>query len=179
MSVRRHPRLPWRRAIVAAGGLVLLATRARADAPTGPGAQYDLFDDTAPVIHDLWTHLYWERRPQVNGVTLAGAVQYCKTLSIGTGSLSSGWRLPSYKELLTLVDETPHVEYDDATLSLETKWIDAYAFSGADVNSFYWTSSLYPLDTSNSTFYYVDFARATGGHSPANQAANVRCVHFP
>jgi hypothetical protein len=172
-------RLPfaWGRGILAAAGLVLLATAARADAP---GIQYDLFDISAPIIHDKWTNLYWQRKaPPAAGLTLAGAVQYCDALVLGSGTMATGWRLPSYKELQTLIDETPHDEFDPPTLSRESKWIDDYAFGGEDANSFYWTSSLYPLDSSKTSYYYVDFMRAATGATAASTRLDVRCVHDP
>jgi hypothetical protein len=71
-------------------------------------------------------------------MTFAGAAAYCSSLSLGGVS----WRVPSYKELLTLVDENPHFEYSNGDLVLHA--IDANAFLGTAVDQPYWTSSTFP-----------------------------------
>jgi hypothetical protein len=94
-------------------------------------------------------------------------------LSPGSGS-SSGWRLPSYKELMTIVDETPHVEYDTSSGQLVTKWIDGDAFPAALVAPAYWTSSVAPGAASA---YSVDFHSGEPGLVDVTFPGLVRCVH--
>lgn len=113
-----------RRALPLLAGLGLLALQARGDAPI---AQYESFDKAQLFIIDLKTHLRWQRfvsgTPETN---VADAETYCKNL---TAILGPGSRLPTVKELLTLVDEEPHEEFVENTASL--RYIDRNAFAGA------------------------------------------------
>src|ERR1700722_7009203 len=136
--MRATPARRWSRATFGASAILVLVTLARADAPFD---QYNLFNLNSDVIQDQQTGLYWQRYPPTNGVNFDGAALYCGQLSLDT--FASGWRVPSYKELLTLVDESPHVEYENGTVV--EKYIDGNAFPGTEVlSSSYWTSSAYP-----------------------------------
>jgi hypothetical protein len=166
MSSRRRRLL---RASLAASAAVVLATLARADAPSD---QYGTFNLSTPVIADAKTGLSWQRYPPTAGVSFQGAADYCATLSLYI--FASGWRVPSYKELLTLVDEAPHVEYEGTTVV--EKFIDANAFPGAAVTtSPYWTSSAYPAQAGSA--YVVDFHTGVPQAQDTGFSAYVRCVH--
>ena len=161
------------RATLVASAVVVLATLARADAPTD---QYNLFNLNSDVIQDLKTGLYWQRYPLTTGLSFYDAATQCGQLSLDT--LTTGWRVPSYKELLTLVDESPHVEYEGG--QLVEKWIDGDAFPG-DVaapvlTSEYWTSSAYP-GTPPGSGYTVNFHTGFSHTADMNNAQYVRCVH--
>ena len=159
----------WLRATVAATGVLALASLARADAPPD---QYNLFNLNSDVIQDLWTGLSWQRYPPATSVTFDAAAAYCASLSLDT--MTTGWRVPSYKELLTIVDEAPHVEYEGA--QLVQKAIDGNAFPGAAVDVPYWTSSLYPAAKNNA--YVVDFGNGgVPGPDAIVHSDYVRCVH--
>ncbi len=155
-----------------------LPRAARADAPTD---QYGFFDSSADTIQDSWTGLVWQRGTPSQPIDFYDAVAYCGGLSLATpAGPTTGWRVPSYKELLTLVDETPHTEYVDDGLIEE--WIDANAFPQ---NAFpqtgtgllkYWTSS---QSLSASMAYYVNFSDGSGGQEEAGDFLFVRCVHDP
>ncbi|HEY6460607.1 MAG TPA: DUF1566 domain-containing protein [Polyangiaceae bacterium] len=156
--------------IVAAGVSALgFATLARADAP---GTQYGYFDSAAQVIQDEFTGLLWERYPPPGTVTLDAAVARCASLSIG--GVSGTWRLPTYKELLTLVDEAPHTEYENG--GLVSKAIDPNAFPGTLVDAYWWTSS--PAASPN--VFTVDFsAGASYASSPlGGKTSYARCVQY-
>jgi hypothetical protein len=167
-------RLRMRRAAGGAVAVVALASFARADTDA-PSDQYNLFNQNSLVIQDDWTQLVWERYPPTTSVSFYDAEVYCSMLSLPTGTgASTGWRMPSYKELMTIVDETPHVEYENGALI--TKWIDGDAFFGASVAPAYWTSSPYPVGSGDA--YTIDFN--TGLPQPQNITGNsylVRCVH--
>ena len=81
--------------------------------------------------------------------------------------------MPSYKELLTLVDETPHTEYVDYAL-IEV-WIDANAFPETAVKLEYWTSSMFPGNSLSA--YTVDFGDGYGDRQYTVATLYVRCVH--
>jgi hypothetical protein len=161
------------RATIAASAVVALATLARADAPTD---QYNLFNLNSDVIQDLRTGLSWQRYPLTTPVSLAQAEAACQGLSLG--NYASGWRVPSYKELLTIVDESPHYEYPNGSPVL--KWIDGNAFPGdlaAPVVMYaYWTSSLYPALPPGYA-YAVNFHTGIPQAQSVGTAQYARCVH--
>lgn len=98
---------------------VLIATVALAAAPSGR------FMTTTATVRDVQTGLTWQRLEALNPMTHAEAVSYCGALSLeGQG----GWRLPRYKELITLVDPR------------ESLRIDPVVFPGTN-NLTYWTST--------------------------------------
>lgn len=68
---------------------------------------------------------------------------------------SGYWRVPSYKELLTLVDESPHQDYVQGLIVA----IDANAFPSTPASQF-WTSSLDPMNPTQA--YAVDFGTGVG-----------------
>ncbi len=189
-------RMFTRRMLVGAGGAVVVVSVARADAP-GQGtsdSQYGAFDETNVTITDNHTHLTWQRAapPATTPPTLGEAFTYCQGLSLGI--LTSGWRVPSYKELLTLVDESPHVEYDNATGARVYKAIDPNAF-GLDLargeqtptSAPYWSSSVLDPSVTIAPFcnsgvtcaYVVEFTTGSTAALPSGFGALVRCVHDP
>jgi hypothetical protein len=156
------------RATLAAGAVVALTTLARADAPMD---QYDLFNGSSDVIEDQRTGLTWQRTASPTPVTQEGAFTVCASLSLD--SLTSGWRVPSYKELLTLVDEAPHTEYEDG--QLVEKAIDPNAFPNIAVDHAYWTSSPYTLQGASA--YTVSFDTGLPAFDETIHSNYVRCVH--
>lgn len=180
MSAR--PSTRWLRITGAAGVLLALASLARADGDTcptcAPQGQYGLFGPDNQTIEDQLTDLVWQRFPPSTQVSFPDAEQYCATLLLpaSTSTPVPGWRLPSYKELMTIVDETPGLVYVDGTVV--TAWIDTYAaFPGAAIGA-YWTSSLYPA--APNAAYTVDFSSGAPSYQSTTggvDAALVRCVH--
>jgi len=157
----------WLRVAVIAGGVISLASFARADAPIN---QYGLFDQTTPYILDQRTGLTWQRYASTTPVLYADAFAVCSALPPDQGKV---WRVPSYKELLTIVDEVPHEEYENGQLVL--KAIDSHAFPGTAAGNPYWSSSLMP--SSPGYAFAVNFH--TGAAVQQDVAFNgyVRCVH--
>ena len=146
---------------------VLFASAASADAPP---SQYGLFDMSNLVIADMKTGLTWQRYPSPTLFTFADAASTCAALSLDGPSL---WRVPSYKELLTLVDEAPHPEYEN--LGVVWKAIDAHAFPGTAVDGVYWTSS--PSAALAGSAFMVNFRTGEGAAYDAGFKVYVRCVH--
>lgn len=163
---------PILRSSLAASAVIALATLARADAP---GDQYNLFNLNSDVIQDQRTGLYWQREPSPIPVSFDDAATACQMLSLD--KLTSGWRVPSYKELLTIIDEAPHVEYENGVLV--TKWIDGNAFVGqlaSPVTMYaYWTSSAYPVTPGYA--YTVNFNTGIPQQQSVATLQYVRCVH--
>jgi len=161
------------RAVVGLTGVGLLASVARADAP---GDQYGLFSGNSVTIYDTYTRLTWQRDTQLQTMTFDEAAAHCASLSLG--SLPSGWRVPSYKELLTIVDEAPHVDYLD--WPYVPKAIDRNAFPDSSpdstpVDAPYWTSSISPPPSPKA--YAVNFQDGTATVQQLNYLAYARCVH--
>jgi hypothetical protein len=156
---------------LAAASTFVIAAVARAGAPID---QYDLFSMNTPTIHDVRTGLTWQRNVSTQTMTFDAAAAYCTTMSMPQAGLPDSWRVPSYKELLTLVDEQPQTEYDSTKLDLVKKWIDVNAFPMTPVLETYWTSSLFPGAASA---YAVDFGSGTPFAQPLGTGQYVRCVH--
>jgi hypothetical protein len=169
------------------GGLVVVASIARADAPVGSTGQYGvkgasgapIFGPADVTILDNYTKLTWQRSAYSQStLSFLGAATYCANLSLLP--FASGWRVPSYKELLTLVDESPHTEYENGIAV--TKYIDSHAFgpslSGVGytpVDAFYWSSSLTPADST--VGYVINFKTGSTVVESTGNGAYVRCVH--
>src|SRR5688572_14843597 len=141
----------------------LFAVPAIANAPPD---QYDQFDRFSTSIKDAFTKLEWERRPQTSGLAFNVASLRCTS-----GTVFSGGRLPTVKELLTIVDEEPHEEYEAG--AVVTKMVDDLAFPDTPVGLPYWTST--PAGAGK--VWTVDFR--TGAMTAADTATgsnHVRCV---
>jgi len=132
------------------------AVASLADAPAG---QYKVFDATSIEIVDNQTGLVWQRGQQKPPeLSRAGIAAAC------TGD----WRVPTVKELLTLVDERPHQFYSAGTDY--DRYIDPRAFPTTPVDVAF--ASLSP-----DAFWTVHFL--TGQASRITAAPSklyVRCV---
>jgi Protein of unknown function (DUF1566) len=147
-------------------GTLAAASLARADAPPG---QYAPYDQSATTITDNFTHLTWQRYAPSQPFAYAGAASFCASIPVGNG-ISTRWRSPSYKELLTLVDESPHVDFVTGARVA----IDPNAFPQTAVDRKYVTSSLSPQSAS---VYVVDFGTGIVSFAaPGDQSYYVRCV---
>jgi hypothetical protein len=149
--------------------LVLFALPVAANAPP---QQYARYTKASAEIQDDQTKLAWERFNTRTKKQLAGARLQCN-------AFGSGARIPTVKELLTIVDEEPHTDYEFGALVQRT--IDPSAFgSNTAIDAPYWTST--PTGNANananaSEFWGVSFADGTMKRLNANSdAAYVRCV---
>lgn len=130
-----------------AGALVLgLALTARAEAPPG---RYTLSIDT---VFDTKTGLTWQRSASPTTHTLESAKAYCQ----------APWRLPTIKELQSLVD-----------IRAFGPAIDTVAFPSTPSNRF-WSSSLHADLTSNAWVVYFSNGSTTTYNK--TEDAQVRCV---
>jgi hypothetical protein len=149
-------RIIWLALAVAASTLLFHAT-VRANAPAG---RYTVSSGT---VFDNKTKLTWQQTPASSAMTGPDAKTYCAGVSSTLGG--SGWRLPTEKELLTLVD------YSQAAAPL----IDPSAFPGTPA-SFFWSST--PLAASPGRSLYVDFSTGLATYPfSASDTAEARCVH--
>ncbi|MBX3191197.1 MAG: DUF1566 domain-containing protein [Labilithrix sp.] len=147
-------------------GALAIAMPAAAAAPRDP-PQYKFFDKDDPTIKDNFTLLEWDRRALITDATWAVADTSCSFLFGNTG------RLPTIKELLTILDEDPHEKFEFGKIVF--KMIDQDAFDGAQgtpVDLPYWTSTPAP----DGKLWTLDFS--TGAMVPklATEKGNARCV---
>jgi hypothetical protein len=87
------------------------------------GARYMI---AAGTVYDVNTKLTWQQSPPTTKYTWADADAYCKAL--GATITGAGWRLPTMKELLTIVDYSRH-----------SPAIDPSAFP-ATPSTYFWTA---------------------------------------
>ena len=141
--------------------LVMVAAPVLADAPLG---QYEQFVKDDPTIRDTKTLLEWERF----------ALRQKRGFAAAESGCSGFGRLPTVKELLTLVDELPHQEYEFG--KTVTKTIDQNAFgSYTSEDAPYWSST--PTDQANQV-WGVSFRDGTMVRLAKNDATGfyARCV---
>src|SRR5450631_801437 len=99
-------------AVLAGTAALVFRTVARANAPAGR------YGGSGSIVVDSKTNLTWQQSPAPSGMSWANAKTYCA--GVGSTLGGTGWRLPTEKELLTLID------YSQATGPL----IDQSAFAG-------------------------------------------------
>ena len=88
--------------------------------------------------------LEWQKATAPGTYTWQQAIDYCNNLSLGG---KDDWRLPTIKELTTLVDSS--IPYPGPTINT--------TFFPGTVASWYWSSTTYAGDTSIYA-WYVDFS---------------------
>lgn len=115
---------------------------------------------SANVIEDTATGLYWQDDNDAQSVekSWSEAKTYCANLSLDG---HDDWRLPSYNELLSIVD---YNRYDPAIVPV---------FENTASND-YWSSSAYVDDSSDA--WYVDFKSGFTYNSVKSSSSHVRCV---
>jgi len=142
--------LPW------LAGLVLgLALTAEASAPPG---RYTITTDT---VFDTVTGLTWQRNISPTQYTWANATTYCQNLNLG----GAVWRLPTIKELQSLVD-----------IRASNPAIDLTAFPAAPAAGFWSSTQGVDPGAPAANAWLVNFAN---GSTPAlllTNTARVRCV---
>jgi hypothetical protein len=129
-----------------------LAAPAAADAPAGH------FVSTTGTVADAATQLTWQKAASAATYTLTQAEMYCAALDLE----GTGWRLPTIKELLTLVDETRSMPS-----------IDPRAFPKTALD-FYWTSS--HVAGSATDVWAVSFRFGFDSSFDIRTQQHVRCV---
>ena len=113
---------------------------------------------TPETVSDLGTGLVWQRFSDSTTRGWDDAVRYCSALALP----GSGWRLPSMKELQTLLD-----------LGRQIPALDPAAFPAAPTEQ-YWTSS--PLAGSTTDAWSVSFRVGAASPLSRDNLNWVRCV---
>lgn len=129
-----------------------------------PADQYDPFVRADTNVTDHWTTLIWERTAR-GPATFSAAKATCL-------ALPDVERLPTMKELLTLVDEVPHDEYENG--HLVSRSIDQSAFPGTPPEAF-WSGTRNAANGSQA--WVVNFKTGAASLSDATTATHwYRCV---
>jgi len=126
---------------------------ARAAAPAG---RYTV---TSDIVTDNVTHLVWESAASTTTQTWSDAATYCQGRT--TGGLS-GWRLPTIRELLSIVDPRACSQSIDTTVFPNTP------------SSAFWSSTLISGDSSYA--WGVNFDGGGMGAHNVGGYSYVRCV---
>jgi len=143
----------WRSASCVLVSTLLLVGAARADAPTG---RYMAGSGT---VLDSKTGLTWEQPASTAKVGWTDARSYCT-------NKGTSWRLPTVKELLSLVDF-------GKTMSSTSAMIDAM-FTGTQTD-LYWASTVVP-GSPPSMAWYVAFDDGHASNIDMTVMVRVRCV---
>ncbi|MEW6260159.1 MAG: DUF1566 domain-containing protein [Thermodesulfobacteriota bacterium] len=127
-----------RRAMAMAGvaiGLILV---------TQIGVLAGYIDNGNGTVTDTSTGLMWQKETPVRTMTWEEALFYCENLTLGD---YTDWRLPTFKELRSLVDYSRYTPAINTTFFPDT------------VASFYWSSTSYAYspDFAWSVFFYDGF----------------------
>lgn len=129
---------------------------------TGRFAILETFKQEA--VLDLRTQLVWERSPHPAEVTWSTAHTRCALKTVGG---QTGWRLPSFIELMTLVE--PHVYQAPAVPTLPP----GHPFQGIKAGA-YWTSDSSSSEPAQA--YTVDLLRADVATQEKSQVHPLWCV---
>jgi hypothetical protein len=135
---------------------LLSAPAIRADAPAG---RYTY--PTTTTVLDTKTGLVWQRKTAMTPASQAGATSTC--FNNPSALAGTGWRLPTVKELLTLLDLT------------RSNGLDSVAFPSEPAGT-YWSST---SANSGGTFgFIVHFppSNITNESASADETHLVRCV---
>ena len=135
---------------------LLLATwttgRAEAASRCVPNKRFVVLSGS--LVSDTLTKLVWQQQASSTGMTWAAAKTYCP----------SGFRLPTVKELASIVD---------LTVASPGSTIDQTAFPGTPTQGF-WTSS--PYAGSSVDAWDVNFYSGASGYGGVGNLYWVRCV---
>ena len=156
MTPRKRPVTEiCRDAIVIFGVLLVSIAPARGAAPAG---RYTV---SAGTVYDMKTKLTWQQSVTPTTYTFSDATNYCAALSVTLGG--AGWRLPTIKELQTIVD------YSQA----DAPWIDRTAFPSTPVH-YFWSAT---AEAGTTTHWVLDFSVGGIQLPGMSTSNNVRCVH--
>ena len=115
-------------------------------------------------MYDSQTRLTWQRTASTTFFIWADAKTYCAGVGVSAGLGGTGWRLPTKKELLTLVDYS---------LTSSTSRIDSNAFPSATGISGWTATPVAGSSPPAAWFVSIGYASAV---DDVLSAALVRCV---
>jgi hypothetical protein len=132
--------------------------------PTGPRFQL-LSEYGNDAVFDAVTGLTWERSPSPTGKAWSSAMAHCGLKSVGG---KRGWRLPSFFELMTLVDPSVHGAPGIPTLPPKHLFNQVQAAA-------YWSQNSLTRDSTSA--YAVDFLAGDLTALSKSTVTGFWCVH--
>jgi hypothetical protein len=153
-------------------GILFLMSAPTVGFPSDPGldapvhaARFQILEESnGEAVLDTETQLIWERSPSSAETAWANASLRCALTSTG-GRL--GWRLPSFFELMTLVEPSPLATANKPSLPA------SHPFRGVRPG-LYWTTN--SQDTEPTNAYAIDFLRGDLTSQRKNRAHAWWCV---
>jgi hypothetical protein len=112
-------------------------------------------------VMDADTGLDWQRAVSSTTLPFEGAARYCALLVVGW---KKGWRVPTFLELLTIVDERA-----------SSPMVERAAFPDTPGEPF-WSSSTFGKGNAKELAWYVRFDRGEGLYGRPSESFRVRCV---
>ena len=161
-----------RRNILGVLGTIFLMIASAPELPADPGvdvqmpaSRFQILEESkGEAVLDTETRLIWERSPSSAETAWANASLRCALTSTG-GRL--GWRLPSFFELMTLVEPSPLATANRPSLPA------GHPFRGVKTG-LYWTTN--SQDTEPTNAYAIDFLRGDLTSQRKNRAHAWWCV---
>jgi hypothetical protein len=112
-------------------------------------------------VYDTKTKLTWQQTVTPTTYAFSDATNYCA--SLGASLSGAGWRIPTIKELQTIVDYS----------QTSGPWIDRTAFPSTPVH-YFWSST---AESGTTTHWVLDFSVGNITLPGMSTSNNVRCVH--
>ncbi len=156
---RHRPVQHGTRALTFAIGLTLFVlTPPSMVAANAPSGRYTAANGT---VYDTKTKLTWQQSVSTSSYLYSDASNYCATIGASLGG--SGWRVPTIKELQTIVDYS----------QTAAPWIDRAAFPATPLH-YFWSSTVQAGTTSS--YWVFDFSAGVVTTPFMTNSCNVRCV---
>lgn len=146
------------------GILAVLALTALSEAVAVGAAPSGRYTIAGTTVVDNKTKLTWQRSTSPSALLREESKAYCGAASTLAELGGKGWRLPTAKELMTLVD---------FSVPTPGPTIDATAFPGTPAE-FFWTAT--PLPGGDDGVWNVDFGHGHATNYPSGPTSYVRCV---
>ncbi len=116
------------------------------------------------TVEDKATNLTWQKADNGKAINWEQALSYCENLNLAG---RADWRLPSIKELQSIVDYTRSPKTSDSAAI-------APIFSITEMESYFWSSTTHLDGPKPSRAAYIAFGRAMGYFAPPNSNASKR-----
>jgi hypothetical protein len=158
------------RALSLAVSLATVVFFVRPSDALSPPDQYDTFTRAKPLIRDPHTNLEWQRAISPVFRDAAEATAYCDGLVVGS---ASDFRVPSYLELASLVDDEPAGLSNGSNVVYYA--IDLNAFPDTPAETF-WAADLVVDPPTDSARWAIDFSNGTSSPHNPGEGLLVRCV---
>jgi hypothetical protein len=117
------------------------------------------------IVYDTKSNLTWQQTVSSTTYTWVDAKTYCG--GVGTSLGGTGWRLPTIKELQSIVDLS----------QITAPYVDPTAFPSTPSNQFWSSSPATPAAGSSGYAWFVYFNYGYNGYGGVSNTYSVRCVH--